>query len=52
MIPIPFMSIALFIFMKYARKETIEYYVINGDKEQAKELMKEVIQKQVSEFDN
>ena len=47
LIPVPFMIISLVIFVKFAFKETIEYYVKAGEdhKEDAKLLMQQVIQK-------
>ena len=39
LIPIPFMIIASLIFIVFANKETIEYYVKNNKKDQAILLM-------------
>ena len=43
LLPIPFMILSLIIFTVFARKETIEYYVKKNRKEEAINLMKQVI---------
>jgi len=43
LLPIPFMVLSLLIFIVFARKETIEYYVKKNRKEEAINLMKQVI---------
>ena len=43
LMPIPFMVLSLVIFSTCARKETIEYLVKNNRKEEAIDLMKQVI---------
>ena len=43
LLPIPFMVASLFIFIIFARKETIEFYVKKNRKEEAIKLMKMVI---------
>ena len=44
--PVPFMSLALLIFIVFAREETIDYYVRHNQKDKAIHLMKAVLQKQ------
>jgi MFS family permease len=43
LLPVPFMSLALLIFIFFAREETIDYYVRHNQKDRAIYLMKAVL---------
>ena len=52
LLPVPFMIFAILIFVIFANKETIEYYVKHNKKEEAILLMEQIIQKKAKNIDD